>query len=215
MVELSTTISQYWVQQYLCGIMFFHFLSGYDLNIVPKTEPTPETLVFVLQDIVEGKYEPSKYFKSSNAAQTSFVSEAPPLPPKNLFALIHLNASTARSQFVSVPDGGILYEDPIWAILAAHAISMNTSVAVPIAQGNQELWKNLPLLKKAVMEKTYKPQEFFGSINGFIPSGSSAKFGLLVVESDKIQALRERGVQSLMAQDGLRFFELFLTPTHK
>jgi len=212
MVELATTLGPHWVQQYLCGIIFFHSLSGYDLNIAPKTEPTPETLVLVLQDIVEGKYEPSKYFKSSNAAQICFVSEVPTLLADNLFVLVHLNVSTARSQFISVPDGGILYEDPIWAILAAHAISMKSSAALPIAKGNQELWKNLSVLKKAIMEKTYKPQEFFGSVKEFIPSDSSAKFELLVVESDKIQALRDRGTQSLMAKDGLRFFELFLTP---
>ena len=212
MVELTTTLGQHWVQQYLCGIIFFHTLSGYDLNIAPKTEPTPETLVLVLQDIVEGKYEPSTYFKSSSAAQTCFVSDAPTLPADNLFALVHLNAFTARSQFISIPDGGILYEDPIWAILSAYAISMESSAVLPIAKENQELWTNISILKKAIMEKTYKPQEFFGSIKGFIPADSSAKFELLVVEPDKIQALRDRGMQSLVGKDGLRFFELFLTP---
>lgn len=212
MVELATTLGLHWSQHYLCGIMLFHSLAGYDLNIALKTEPTPESILLVLQDIVEGKYEPSKYFNSSNAVQTSCVSEVSPLPIDNAFVLVRLNATTSRSQFISVPGGGILYEDPIWAILAAYAISMNSSTAVPIAKGNKELWKNLSVLNKAIMDKTYKPQEFFGIIEGFISPDSSPKFDLLVVESDKIQALRDRGMQSLMTKDGLRFFELFFTP---
>lgn len=206
------TLGQHWIDQYLSGILLLHTLLGHNVSVTPKTEPTLNTLIHVLQEVAKGIYVPSKYFKPGPALRLSLITKSPSLAPGARYALVGLNASTARSQLVSVTTGGVVFEDPLWAILAAHAISKNLSVAIPIAKDNNELWKNVQLVAEAVMQGIYKPQHFLGGIEGFIPPGFSPQFALLFVNSDQVAPLRDRGVQSLKVTVPPKFFELFQFP---
>ncbi len=210
----ATTLDDRWSDHYLSAMVLYHTLLGHDMPGKPRTEPTPEVLVQILNKVICGKYarSDSDYFAAGPSAQFTVLSKPPPLAEGARYALISLNATTARSEFISVRTGGIVFEDPVWAVLAAHALSRKLAVALPIAKTNDELWEKLSVVAKAVRERKYVPQDFLGATTAFVPPDTSPKFELIDVDADKVALLRSRGMQSLRVTATPKFFELFVPP---
>ncbi len=167
------TLGESWRDHFLAGITGIHSLASLaDAGIVPKSDPTPETLVRTLQTIADGRFETTGDIKIGNPPVPALVSVPPPLSPEADYLLIGLNAETARGRFASVPSGGVVFEDPIWALLAALAVSRKdrTPVAVPCARDNQDLWERVLLVASAVEERCYQPEDFFETNRGLDPT---------------------------------------------
>jgi hypothetical protein len=209
MTEPQLTLERRWIDHYLVGTELLHRLSGHDPNVTPGNPPTVNTLIDLLNDVASGRYVSSKYFRAGRPREASLVTQAPPLAPRTQYALLGLNASTATGQFVSVDEGGIAFEDPVWAILAAQALSKRLSFALPVATNNDELWKNLPAARDRVRNGSYEARRYFAAILGFIPTGSPAKFELLMADSGQVGPLRNRGLQTLEGAVQPRFYQLF------
>lgn len=207
------TLGERWRDHYLARMTLLHILLGHDVAVSPKGDPTPETLLQILRDVAGGSYQPTNYFSVNpgGAPRFSLFPQAPALAPGTDYLLISLNALTARGQFVSARTGGIVFEEPMWAILAAHAISTmnNPRLALPKANDHEQLWKNLALAVNAVRQGTYKPQDFFGPTAGFVPPAMAPEFALLSVAADQLLSLRTRGAQALKVTTPPTFFELF------
>jgi len=207
------TLGERWRDYYMAGMTLLHILLGYDVAIAPKSDLTPETLLQVLRDVAGGVYQPAHYFSVNpdGAPRFALLPQPPSLAPGTDYLLISLNALTARGQFVSTRTGGIVFEEPIWAILAAHALSTmnNPRLALPKAKDHEQLWKNMALAVNAVRQGTYKPQDFFAPIAGFVPPATAPEFALLTVTADQLLSLRIRGAQALKVTAPPTFFELF------
>lgn len=209
--ELTLTLGQRWADHYLSGMMLLHILLGHSPAITPKAPPTPETLLDALQDVAAGVYSPDKYFKPGPASWPPLVSAPPPLAPGGRYALVGLNASTTGGQFVSVRTGGVAFEDPLWAIFAAHAAAKKFRVGLPLARDNEDLWRRTVVVAEAVRQGNYKPGDFLAVTDGYIAPEDAPKFTLLSVETVQIEALRARGLQSLKVPTP-KFYELFQPP---
>ena len=215
MNDLSLTLGQAWVDQYLYGIFLLHILIGNDVSLIsPKTEVSLQAFTEVLQEISSGVYNPATHFQLGGFDPRVLIAQPPALPPQSRHILICLNASTARAKFISTQTGGIAYENPIWAIFAAYAISRNESVAIPLADNNEKLWENLRALDTSVRQHRYSPRQYFGEIEGFFPPNSRPEFTLLSVDADQLEGLRKRGMQTLKVSVPPKFYELFQKPPH-
>lgn len=207
------TLGERWRDYYVAGMTLLHILLSHDVAVAPKGEPTPDTLLQVLRDVAGGRYQPDNYVSVNpgGAPRFALLPQPPALVPGTEYLLIGLNALTARGQFVSVRTGGIVFEEPIWAMLAAHAVSTtsNPRLALPKAKDHEQLWKNLALVVNAVRQGTYRPQDFFAPVVGFVPPAVAPEFTLLSVAADQLLSLRIRGAQALKVTTPPRFFELF------
>jgi hypothetical protein len=155
----------------------------------------------------------SDHFRVGNPGKPMLVSVPPPLSPETDYLLIGLNAETARNRFASLTTGGVVFEDPIWALLAAHAISLSLKdqprVAVPRARDEKDLWKRVLVVAGAIEQGRYQAEDFFGPIAGWVPPSETPKFELLAVSAEQITALRARGLQALKISRPPKFFELY------
>jgi len=183
-----------------------------DASVTLKTGTTIESPIPILQAIVTGKYDSAAYFVAGQMPPLPTL-QSPALPPTDDdYTLISLNAATDWSEFVSVETGGLVFEDPFWAVFAAHALSLKESVALPLANNNDELWKKIENVTEAVKQGTYQPSQFLGKTTDFVPPNSAPAFELITINSTKLSALRERGMQSFIAKTNLKFYELFQKP---
>ncbi len=175
---------------------------------------TPETLVSLLQDVVAGRWQGFEATQSAAHRESTIVSSPPQLSSRAGYLLIGWNAETARSRLVSTTTGGVIFEDPFWALLAAHAASrkMRVPVGVPWADGPEDLWKRAPVAARAITVGQYQPEDFFGPILGWVPPAERPKFELLTVGAEQVSALRARGVQALKVSRPPKFFELYHPP---
>ncbi len=211
MTSTQTTLGNQWQGQFLAGATILHQLLRLDSPVRPRNTPKPEILLGLLQDLSLGRYNPSNYFQAGGNPSSSLVVQPPKLVAMTTYLAIGLNALTPRGQFTSTATGGILFEEPIWAILAAYSLSQKTKpvLAIPLANDNDELWNRLSSLADAANRDVYKPSEFLGKIDGFVPPAEHPKFEVLMVQSDQLSALRSRGVQSMTVGRPPLFFELF------
>jgi len=212
MTGLTFTLGQRWIEQYVSGMMLLHSLLGQEVAIKPKAPPTPETFVKVLGEIAAGTYDSSRYFEPGPPAQLVLITNPPPVDPKERYLMVGVNTETMRSQMMSVGTGGTAFEHPVWAIFAAHALSGKPPLAVPLATSNEDLWQRLDGLASAVRARRYKPEDFFGPIEGLYPPGAKLRFTLLTVPAEQIPPLRKRGMQALRVSVPPQFFELFQAP---
>jgi hypothetical protein len=196
-----------WVSRWQAGTLLVHRIKGENASIGVPLESSPTTFVRFLNDLAAGQYSSSSYFRQG-APDAVFVEEPPALDPNRRYRLVILNAVTPRSEFVSVTSGGIAFEDPFWAVLAAYAVSQSRDAALPVADNNSELWKRAadlnrnPSIRLAV-------GEFLGPITGFLSPNNSPNFVSIEVDGKSLADLRERGMQSIKG-DVLKFYELFL-----
>ena len=195
-----------WMEQYVAALVLLNLMLGQPHATVPLQPPTPESVVRTLNEIARGLYLPSRHF-SDGPAGHALRFEQKELVPTASYTVIVLNATTPQSDFVSVSNGGLLFEDPAWAVFAAEGLARERMLAVPMAASDVDLWRRLPLLEKAVQEARYAPGEFFTTVTGFaeppVPS-----FSLLQVTGEQLSALRRRGIQSF-GKPTPKFYVLF------
>ncbi len=206
------TLGERWTDHYLAGVVLLHLLLGQDPPGTPKNPPTPAVLLELLRDVAAGKYDAAKYFVKGGPRQAGIAAEPPALDPKRTYEVIALNAVTPRNTMVSVTAGGVAFEEPIWAILAAHEISRHhrgAPVAVPKAPDTAALWKNIAAAAQSIRDGQYRPESFLGAIDGFIPPAEQAVFELVPVTGAKLDALRARGVQTIPVGNRPKYFELY------
>jgi hypothetical protein len=207
------TLEDRWVDQFLSGMMLYHVLIGRANFIMPKAAVTLDTFLAILQTIILGTYDPASYFDSrpGQIVRPSLQTQPPRIAPGKRYDLIILNALTARSRFVSVDSGGLAFEEPVWAILAAHAVASKASVALPRARDDQNLWNRLAEVSEGIAQSRYDPQLFMGPIDGFMGTDGIPRFSFLEVEEAQLSALRARGMQTLRVAVPPKFFELYTT----
>ena len=206
--EFMFTLGQDWVKQFISGMRLLHCLQQQqEVPIVPQTPINPSVVVEILQEVIAGSYQSDKYFIVGEKSSLELIFQPPKIVPSRIYNLLSLNTETARSRLVSVDTGGVAFEDPFRAIFAAQAIAQKLELALPLAKDNMDLWKKNQDLEIAIRQKKYKAESFFGSIDGFSPLGSFPQFSLITIESDQLESLRKRGMQSFMRPP--RFFELF------
>lgn len=212
MNALFTTLGGSWNDQCLIALVLLHTLLGYDTALAPTAELTPEVFAQTLQRVVAGNYSTADYSKRGAAPLQPPRVQPPPVNTGARYVLIALNARTPSSQQFSIAEGGVIFEDPIWAVLAAHALFQNEKLALPLASGHEELWKRTKEAQVAIMRGAYKPEQFLGPIAGFVAQTTSPKFEIVTVSGEQILALRQRGLQALKVSTPPKLFQLYQPP---
>jgi hypothetical protein len=205
MFEITST----WMDQYVSALILLNILIGHATATAPIEKPAPESLALTLNEIAHNSYRPDQHF-SVGGPRVPFRLKRKELVATDNYTVVVLNARTAEIDFVSVDSGGVIFEDPAWAVFAAECLAQKQMLGVPLARTETELWEQLPRLENSVMRSTYIPSHFFSPITGFIdPSGPS--FSLLEVTGAQLTALRARGVQSF-GKPKPKFYILFKPP---
>jgi hypothetical protein len=166
-------------------------------------------MVRVLNEIAADKYVPSNHFATRGDVRLPQRVTVPRIEDSASYLVVTLRASTRRNEFVSVSPGGIAFEDPVWAILAARALATKQLAILPKADGGEDLWSQVATIVEDVRRAAYKPADFFALASG-LPDDAGNAFGLATISADQLGELRRRGMQSIPLNGRLSFFELFL-----
>lgn len=202
-------ITSAWMDQYVSALVLLNMLLGHATATAPIEKQTPESLVLTLNEIAHNSYRPNRHF-GNGSLRVAFRLKRDELVATDKYTVILLNARTPESDFVSVDSGGVIFEDPAWAVFAAECIAQGRMLGVPLARSESELWEQLPRLEASVQRSNYLPNHYFAPITGFVGSSGPA-FSLLEVDGAQLKALRARGIQSFGTPKP-RFYILFKPP---
>ena len=204
------SLGESWRAHYQVGMGCVHKLLGQERTFLPLQDITPDILLQNLNELATGRYRPAKSCADEFDCLPARSTVPPEVDPDRNYQLIGLNALTKRGRFVSVPAGGVVFEDPLWALLAAHALGCaHLQVAIPKANDNEDLWRKTDALVEAIATDNYQASAFFAAILGYLHPSNAPRFELLTIRGNNLIALRTRGSQSFTVNKGLRFTELF------
>ena len=202
MLEITTA----WLEQYLSALVLLNLMLGQPAATTPLRKPVQESIARTLNEIARGLYRPDRHF-AQGRARPPLAQERRELVAAENYTVILLNASTAESDFASVQTGGVLFEDPAWAVFAAEGSAQGRMLGVPLAADDAELSARLPHLETAIREKKYAPEKFFAPVTGFV-NPPVASFSLVQVTGSQLTALRKQGIQSF-GKPSPKFYVLF------
>lgn len=198
-----------WMDHYLMAASVINRWMHMGDFVIPIERPTPTTLLEVLQNITDRVYDPSKHFRRGSYPEIQPHTEPPAITKDINYPVIGLNAVTMRSRRVSVSTGGILFEDPYWAFLAAWASGgrHDQQFCLPRAKSVDDLWKNVRVAQTAINHSVYQPSNFFEAIDKF--ASATPRFELLTISPEQLVAIRQRGMQALNVSVPPKFYEMF------
>lgn len=221
MKEPSFTLGSRWLNHYFAGAALLHRLLGHPAPAAPVSSPEPETLKNLLQDVAGDNYVPGKYFGGGGgqAQNSQLATEAPPADLNETYLMITVNVHSSFSKNLSgVYSGGVIYEEPVWAMLAALSIARAAAadtleeapLVIPRAADNAVLWQNLSKVSTAINSGQYDAEKFFSPAEAVQPGGGKQPaFKLVSVRGNYVQLLRENGRRTIPAFNSPRFFEFY------
>jgi hypothetical protein len=197
------------MDQYISALVLLNLMLGQSAATSPIHKLSPDAVVRTLNEIAHGVYSPSRHFHSGEPRHP-FRMERQELVATEMYTVVVLNSTTHASDFVSVSTGGVIFEDPAWAVFAAEGIAQGRKLAVPLAAKDQDLWERRARIEEAVIASRYSTADFFGPITGFVDPPTPS-FRLLQVTGAELAALRARGIQSF-GKPAPKFYVLFQPP---
>lgn len=176
-------------------------------QLKPKESITFNTAVNILNEILNKTYQKENYFLSEtyeDIEQKSNIKE---------LSVFRLCALTNISENVSVNIGGILYENPFFAVVAA--LNINNKLVLPIAK-NYEIYKTLQQKTELGLKKTnFKPDFFEKALSFFNPENYDEvkpSFDFINISQENLKLLQKYGGASFSFKGQIKFFELYSNP---
>jgi hypothetical protein len=181
-----------WVERYTAGMRMVHKLLGLSCHSIREIE-TADQLIEVLNQLLHAKYTPVT--ESLSQSNFSLANRVAPLVDENSsYWLIHFNVFTVSGGFRSTRFGGVVFEDPIWAILTALGVGyQRTNIAVPKAKNADDMYGSIETLLLQVNTHEYDSTLYFDQFTGCVPPDTEYHFNLIRVTGAQVQALRCAG----------------------
>lgn len=128
--------------------------------LAPLTENTVEKIAAALQ---EGAYQPAQWFSPGAAAPLARVSAAAPAWAANArHSVVLLPVEPSGLVRVSKRSGGVVYEDPFYAVLACFNLGYLKKPLVEVrASSREQAWSRRPALLGELARGEYRPERYF------------------------------------------------------
>jgi hypothetical protein len=200
-----------WRDRVHLGMRCAGLLAQHSVKSEVPTFSETDFVDFLTSLVAEGK---SQSLPVHDAPKTS--SEVSPRLNKELiYLIITLNAVSRGGLTMSMPFGGIAFEDPFWATLAARNIASGHPLAVlPVASSSEELWSRSTLHGKALGQIESDGHASFENAVRFIPPDSKPIFILRQIEGSRLELLRQKGRCILPQASAGAVFQLYTPPIY-
>jgi len=182
----------------------------------PPDDLGPERLLRIAESLRGGKYQPADWFRKGMPppAPTALTAEAPKLEPGTSYQTILDPIQEASLRSRSVGAGGLVFEDPFYALLACYNATLGKPDHVmPFAKTYKDLWRKRPAIVQAVRTKAYETrvETYFAAAPPPPANQPRPPLQLQAIRGDQLERLRESAaaVFTLDNSRGLAQYRLF------
>jgi hypothetical protein len=168
--------------------------------LVPPDDLGPGPLLKLAETLRAGRYRPEAWFRRGpeRVGVEAVPETPPPLAPGATYLTVNLPVREPSQRFRSVGAGGVLFEDPFYALLACHNASRGKPrLVIPFAREFKNLWQRRRSIIRSVREKTYEPAGYFAEalpIDGDQPPPLKVQ----PIGGGDLQRLRDAGAAVLL-----------------
>ncbi len=145
----------------LTAINVFLGSPDHTISKVPLTMKSIERIAISLQD---GTYQPAQWFDKNegNHLVKRISTVMPNIDPNIIYEVLLLSIEPSLPEMISKRGGGILFEDPFYALLASFNIGRFKKPWVEVLAFNREqVWSQRLAITDKIAQKTYQAEQFF------------------------------------------------------
>jgi len=201
-----------WRTLFAAGAARVNFACGYMSLEMPRRFIDEPTALKILQMLAERKYNPDPFFAVGAAPVVAIGGEPLPLDEGLAYHVFRLNVMTQQGVRVSMPVGGIIYEDPILALAAARLVGSGFAGqprALPVAPAYRDLWNRRRVLFDRLRDTHLSGGMMFEPGVGFLKKDKQPIFDVVEISGGDLFRLRQHGAQAVRLNGSLMYTELF------
>jgi hypothetical protein len=145
----------------------------------------------------------------SQQAAPNWKVSPPQLQPRATYTVVAIDAADPLSRHYSMRSGGILFEDPFYAMLASYNAGYRGQLlTLPQVADWQEAWTRREQIVQSIATKKYDPKRWFIEC---LPGsgGGDLRPEFLSLTGEVLSELRESGLGDLPTARGLAKYALY------
>jgi len=164
---------------------------------------TPTDVVAIAQSLESRSYRPDQWFAVGTTTPQAVRTAAPALNPGARYELTRYGAEPSGMTQISSRAGGLLFEDPFYAVLAGYNIGLQASPA-PAGQpvevkvsSRDQAWAQRQRIVDELRQGSYRADRYFavsGPAHAVKAGGSWGSGGVSAADLDKLVVNGRTGV---------------------
>ncbi|HAU28865.1 MAG TPA: hypothetical protein DCW68_01985 [Rhodospirillaceae bacterium] len=201
-----------WQALFAAAAARVNFASGFMSHDMPRRFIDEPIALKILQMLVDRKYNPDPFFTVGVMPEVAVGGGAPVLDENLAYHVFRLNVLTQQGARVSMPVGGVVYEDPILALAAARLVGtgfMGKPRALPVAPTYQDVWNRRRSLFERLRDTHLSGGMMFEPGVGFTQRASAPVFDVVEISGRDLFRLRQNGAQAIRLSGSLMYVEIF------
>jgi hypothetical protein len=157
-------LSAEWQHPTILLLTTINLLLGQPQRAEPKRELEAADLIKIAEELIKKQYDPASWFNVSTAppgAAPAIPSRAESPNEAATYLLPNLQGSNPANAMLSVAEGGVLYEDPFWFLLAAYEVGRSGRLPILPKGTPQAVWTRRAELLEELRAGTLVPDRWF------------------------------------------------------
>jgi hypothetical protein len=196
-------LSSGWQQEVMLLLTTINSVLGQPQRTQPRRPLEPPELVQIAEELIGQKYDPASRFDlgpvSAGAAGSPSATLANPGDTAS-YLLPNLQGSNPANSRLSVAEGGVLYEDPFWFVLAAYGIGRTGRLAILPKGIPRKAWEGRAEALQQLRSGAWAPGNWFAMMQP-VGSGNGLPAALRQTTGAEIAKMRFTG-RALLNEPG-------------
>lgn len=153
-----------WQSSVIALLTAINAMAGAPNRTTPLRPLDIGAVVAIGEALRTGTYQPADWFgaQGPGALTPAVATLAPPIGPTANYAVIVASSSLSGMEMISKRSGGILYEDPFYALLASFNLGrFGMPWAEQIVINREIAWQRRPQILAELARGEYRPERYF------------------------------------------------------
>jgi hypothetical protein len=156
-------IEPLWHESLIALLVVINGLYGAPDKTQLNRKLSPEDVTVIARSLEQRAYRPEEWFAIGGQGASRAVSPAtPPIIANTRYDMVCLGLEPAGLEHISKRSGGLLYEDPFYAVLAAYNLGQKKIHRVEVkVPSREQAWSQRSQILSELRQNTYRAENYF------------------------------------------------------
>ena len=172
---------------------------------VPIAPLTASDIAKIATSLQEGKYQPAQWFKKASGDQIKGTVSAslPAIDPEKNYDVLRLLLEPSGLEHLSKRSGGILFEDPFYALLAGFNFGRFKKPWVEVRVPSREkAWEQRSVIVHEFTRKVYRPERYFHLAGAALTGDGKTPATAHIISGKDLASLELNGMADVVLDSG-------------
>jgi hypothetical protein len=156
-------IEPLWHESLIALLVVINGLYGAPDKTQLNRKLSPEDVSVIASSLEQRAYRPEEWFGAGSQGVSRVIASAtPPIIANARYDMVCLGLGPAGLEHISKRSGGLLYEDPFYAVLAAYNVGQKKIHRVEVKVSSREqAWSQRLQILSELRQNTYRAENYF------------------------------------------------------